>query len=52
MKKFGYRSFASHFYLLLTVLTATAVNNGAEKVAETGHSLVLSDDNHRLTEYV
>jgi hypothetical protein len=52
MKKFGSRSLASRFYSLLTVLTATAVNNSAGNVGETGHSLALSDDNHRFTEYV
>lgn len=50
--KMGHKSLAFPLYSFLTVLTATAVSNGAEKIGETGNSLVLSDDTHRFTEYV
>ncbi len=52
MKKFGSRSLVSRFCSLLTLLTASTVSNSAETVGENGHSLVLSDESNRFTEYV
>ena len=52
MMKMGHKSLAFPVYSFLTVLTATAVSNGAENIGESGHSLVLPEDSHRFTEYV
>lgn len=52
MKKFADRSFALGLYSLLTTFSAIAVSNGSENGEENGHSLALSHDNRRFTEYV